>query len=162
MDTRTLEQVIMDASGKSAAEAKGYSAVVGCDSVEVKIIADAVREWMKGLARESGHGPSGGVQGIQADRIKELEAEVERLKSSASLEKMQRDASAYRDLRERFPFWPGDEFWAFGDGKIRREVVECVSANGPMLLDGIYSKSWNWDECHPTADACRAAISVEE
>lgn len=46
MDTRTLEQVIMDASGK-AAEAKGYSAAVGCDSVEARIIASDVREWMK-------------------------------------------------------------------------------------------------------------------
>jgi hypothetical protein len=159
MDTRTLEQVIMDASGKSAAEAKGYSAVVGCDSVEVKIIADAVREWMKGLARESGHGPSGGVQGIQADRIKELEAEVERLKSSASLEKMQRDASAYRDLRERFPFWPGDIFYTHWNRKIWKKIVWAIREGGVVDPGGV---SWNWDECHPTADACRAAISVEE
>lgn len=74
-DMKTLEQVIREAS-----EDFGHPAGVVGDE-EASVIASAVREWMRNIAREPGHGPSGGVQGVQAARIKELEAEVEQLKS---------------------------------------------------------------------------------
>lgn len=163
MDTRTLEQVIMDASGKSA-EAKGYSAVVGCDSAEARIIADAVRKWMLDTPGAVFH-----------DRIKELEAEVERLKAMTYLPSNEAidKAAKYDALRERFPFLPGEEFYATVSSKrlilnvgdpipeliIYKRTVNLVGVNG--VLD-TKDNTWNWDECHPTAEACKAAILVEE
>jgi hypothetical protein len=153
MDTRTLEQVIMDASGKSAAEAKGYSAVVGCDSVEAKIIAAAVREWMESQKC---------AQATHAEEPKErtLEESLEMLRTQRE------KASKYDALRERFPFWLGDEFWTYLQGAIRKwSVCEVWIGGGEILCKGVangkQSPVYRMHECHPTADACKAAIPVE-
>ena len=59
-------------------------------------------------------------------RIKELEAEVERLKAMTYLPSNEAidKAAKYDALRERFPFWPGDEFWTFFQGAICKWVNE--------------------------------------
>lgn len=152
-DTRTLEQVIFDASSSYGMKSE--------HNTRSQAIAAAVREWMKEIAREPGHGPSGGVQGIQAARIKELEAEVARLAKPRLL------LQGRQILRERFPYLPGDEFWTYLQGAIRKWSVCEVWIGGEEILckgvaNGKKSPVYRMHECHPTADACRAAIPVEE
>jgi hypothetical protein len=158
---------------------------------EAKKIAEAVRGWMnephEGLRRAIRE-PLATAEA----RIKELEAEVARLKEPqstyerqiASDEKyakaiqeewdaLRAKVAKYDELRAKFPFLVGDEFYGAlskrtlvlkaGDPvpelKIYRRTVDLFGEKGVIDTNG---NSWTWDEMHPTADACRAAIPVEE
>jgi len=145
MDTRTLEQVIMDAS-RGFYEPRARSHMV---TAEAEVIADAVRAWMR--ERECIMPGSLCKKTQDNARIKELEAEV----------------AKYDVLRERFPYLPGDEFWTYLQGAIRKWSVCEVWIGGEEILckgvaTGKQSPVYRMHECHPTADACRAAIPVEE
>jgi len=228
MDTRTLEQVIMDAS-RGFYEPRARSHMV---TAEAEVIADAVREWMR--ERECIMPGSLCKKTQDNARIKELEAEVERLMhqkccapdvascakewesdhqtralleygladefpfgidaiqhvaealiaARAEVERLKAmtylpsneaidKAAKYDALRKRFPFLPGEEFYATVSSKrlilnvgdpipeliIYKRTVNLVGVNG--VLD-TKDNTWNWDECHPTAEACKAAIPVEE
>jgi len=63
-------------------------------------------------------------------------------------------------VRAKFPLLPGDVFYVHYNGKIWRKTVWAVFAAG--AIDDEKRAAWNWEECHPTADACRASIPVEE
>lgn len=91
-----LEQVIMDASKEWCVTA-GLSGGLSVEPEEAAAIAEAVRGWMNEVAREPGHGPAGGVQDIQATRIKELEDECKRMKQKAE------DWDALMETREVHP-----------------------------------------------------------
>lgn len=103
------------------------------------------------------------------DRIKELEAEVARLKDAtqegASLETLrtQRDKAAkYDSLCEQFPYMPGAVVWILQDGAIQRATVWRIGERvARVLLDEI-AIDVDPSRLHHTADACRAAIPVEE
>ena len=127
-------------------------------------------------------------------RIKEFEAKVARLKEPqstyerqiASDEKyaktiqeewdaLRAKAAKYNELRAKFPFLPGEEFWTLFQGSIRRweccavrqnilGSTECKVFGRMKRSDGalVESPLYYLRECHPTADACRAAIPVEE
>lgn len=193
MDTRTLEQVISEASSSYDITKHGTRS---------QAIAAAVREWMKeqndGLrsavydklcVRMPVAYPSTDIQSItdailsvippprdemfQAaiavyeSRIKELEAEVERLANLKSSPECCDKAAKYGALRERFPYLPGDEFWTYLQGAIRKWSVCEVWIGGEEILckgvaNGKQSPVYRMHECHHTADACRAAIPVEE
>lgn len=128
---KTLEQVIMDASG------------LGIREPEAAAIAEAVRGWLDELVKGEGHPYQSVV------RIKELEAEVARLEDLAA---------KYDELRAKFPFLPGEEFWFCNGNRITKRKVDEIDET--HVLSGEYGLYQS--ECHPTADACRTAIPVEE
>lgn len=163
MDTRTLEQVIMDAS-RGFYEPRARSHMV---TAEAEVIADAVRAWMR--ERECIMPGSLCKKTHDNARIKELEAEVERLKAMTYLPSNEAidKAAKYDALCGRFPYLPGDEFWTYLQGAIRKWSVCEVWIGGEEILckgvaNGKQSPVYRMHECHPTADACRAAIPVEE
>lgn len=102
-------------------------------------------------------------------RIKELEAEVARFKDvtqeGASLETLrtQRDKAAkYDSVCEQFPYMPGAVVWILQDGVIQRATVWRIGERvARVLLDEI-AIDVDPSRLHYTADACRAAIPVEE
>lgn len=114
----------------------------------------------------------------QKERIKELEEEVARLKQKLEEEMrltigISDKAMAYDALREKFPFLPGDEFWTLFQDSVTRWTVEKIWFNSVDLLclngyrerqNGsiLESPKYKASECHPTAEACRNAIKVEE
>jgi len=133
-----------------------------CDSVEAKIIADAVREWAEPMER------------LRSKHEQSQEAEVERLNEEkrciSPLDEEWMDlrdkAAKYDALRERFPFWLGDEFWTYLQGAIRKwSVCDVWIGGGEILCKGVangkQSPVYRMHECHPTAYACKAAIPVE-
>lgn len=96
---------------------------------------------------------------VYESRIKELEAEVERLANLKSSPECCDKAAKYDALREHFPLVPGQVFYVQWNKKIQKRTVWAIFDAG--VIDEIKA-TWNWDECYPTADACRAAIPVEE
>lgn len=147
MDTRTPEQVILDAIWKFGDSRELPTA----DTVEAAAIADAVRYVVELDAHIT--------------RIKELEAEVERLKAMTYLPSNEAidKAAKYDALRERFPFLPGETFYVADEGAIIRRSVHRLYANGRIeaAKTAMALVEYNVSQCHPTADACRAAIPVE-
>lgn len=104
---------------------------------------------------------------VYESRIRELETEVERLANLKSSPECCDKATKYDVLRERFPYLPGDEFWTYLQGAIRKWSVCEVWIGGEEILckgvaNGKQSPVYRMHECHHTADACRAAIPVEE
>lgn len=77
----------------------------------------------------------------------------------AEVEHYRDKAAKYDALRERFPFWPGDEFYVADKGVILRRSVYGIYVNGQISTA---ETAYHVSQCHPTADACRAAIPVEE
>ena len=73
-------------------------------------------------------------------------------------------AAKYDALRERFPFLPGETFYVADEGAIIRRSVHRLYANGRIeaAKTAMALVEYNVSQCHPTADACRAAIPVEE
>lgn len=129
MDTRTLEQVISEASSSYDITKHGTRS---------QAIAAAVRMWILDT-------PGAGKEWID----------------------LRNKAAKYDALRERFPYLPGDEFWTYLQGAIRKWSVCEVWIGGEEILckgvaNGKQSPVYRMHECHHTADACRAAIPVEE
>ena len=146
---KTLEQVIMDASKDWCDKIKE---ILSIDSREATAIAEAVRGWLDELVKGEGHPYQSVV------RIKELEAEVARLASLKSSPGCCDKAAKYDELRAKFPFLPGEEFWFCNGNRITKRKVDEIDET--HVLSGEYGLYQS--ECHPTADACRAAIPVEE
>jgi hypothetical protein len=166
---KTLEQVIMDIA------AHNWSSFVDKEE-ESAAIAEAVRGWLDELVKGEGHPYQSAV------RIKELEAEVARLKDKAvkvfeagsdHINELIDKAAKYDELREKFPFLPGGNFWTLFQESVCKWTVEKIWFNddGRLCLTGyrergnegiLESPRYKASECHPTADACRAAIPVEE
>ena len=76
-------------------------------------------------------------------------------------------------LRAKFPFLPGETFYTFFQGAIRRWecfIVKQLDGKEPKVFGRIMRSDGTWadsppcyqSECYPTADACRAAIPEEE
>ncbi len=95
----------------------------------------------------------------QSKRIKELEAEVARLASLKSSPGCCDKAAKYDELRKKFPFLPGDEVFVLGGASIRKVIASSISERG-VSFDNFGHCAWN--ECYPTAEACRAAIPIKE
>ncbi len=95
-------------------------------------------------------------------RIKELEAEVARLASLKSSPGCCDKAAKYDSICEQFPYMPGAVVWILQDGAIQRATVWRIGERvARVLLDEI-AIDVDPSRLHPTADACRAAIPVEE
>jgi hypothetical protein len=197
--TETLEQVIMHESSAYWSNIAQY---------EAKAIAAAVREWMQeqneGLRKDiyqiidaidweatstsivtdkilSVIPPRRVQSAPDRERIKELEAEVARLKEPqstyerqiASDEKyakaiqeewdaLRAKVAKYDELRAKFPFLPGDVFYAMAtnNGKLYKDTVDRLHVDGK--IDGQKIVNVRPEAAYHTADACRAAIPVEE
>lgn len=71
-------------------------------------------------------------------------------------------AARYDELRAQFPYLPGAVVWILQDGVIQRATVWRIGERvARVLLDKI-AIDVDPSRLHSTADACRAAIPVEE
>ncbi len=152
---KTLEQVIMDASG------------LGIREPEAAAIAEAVREWLIDH-KDTMPGFSYLLPQPEPARIKELEAEVARMNGSRDVY-----MAALDGIRAKFPFLPGEGFWTLFQESVCKWTVEKIWFNddGRLCLTGyrerangsiLESPRYKASECYPTPDACKAAIPVEE
>lgn len=159
---KTLEQVIREASDP-------HYGVMG---EKTKAIASAVREWMREQneeLRDKVHSvvdrslnPNCFVTGYSIAKC------VDAILSVIPPREQKCDA-----LRERFPFLPGEEFWTLFQNAVCRWTVEKIwfNSDDKLCLKGyrprsngslLESPTYRAGECYPTAEACRAAIQVEE
>lgn len=73
-------------------------------------------------------------------------------------------AKTYDALREKFPFLPGEEVWSLRESTITKGIVWAIRENITRVTFETLGITIDCDpeDCHPTAEACRNAIEVEE
>lgn len=163
----SFEQIIRETSLKIAEE-RGVSSTFALNEEEATKIAEAISEAIS-LNNFM-------LLQTQAAKIKELEVELSRAYEELGhpdiVHRIREKAHKYSELCKRFPFQPGDTFYAtlsnktlalcVGDSvpklKIYKRTVDMIGEKGVIDTKG---NTWEWNELHRTIESCRDSIPIE-
>ena len=108
---------------------------------------------------------------IEGEEV-ELSRAYEELGHPDIVHRIREKAHKYSELCKRFPFQPGDTFYAtlsnktlalcVGDSvpklKIYKRTVDMIGEKGVIDTKG---NTWEWNELHRTIESCRDSIPIE-
>lgn len=168
---KTLEQVIEEflvSTEESAAIAEAVQGwIYAWDNKRIEMLEEEnkrIKELEAELAEEQS------TRNLLSDENRALRVRLEEVTAFLRLDTSGEEswnaladkAAKYDELRAKFPFLPGAVVWILQDGAIQRATVWRIGERvARVLLDEI-AIDVDPSRLHSTADACRAAIPVEE